>query len=222
MMNSPKLALYYAPTACSMVPWILLTEAGAEFETRLVNLGAREQMSSEFLRVNPKHRVPVLVIDGEPLTENVAIQLWIARQFPRAGLMPEESMAFSRAVSILAWCAAGIHPTLTPHALPDRFCDMPGSADSVRRCAQKLLLDYLAIADAMLDKREWFFDHFTCADTYFFWCFRRAQQFDTDVERFANCRAHFARMQARDSVKRLLAFEAQVIEQFRSNAASAR
>ena len=31
--------------------------------------------------MNPKHKVPVLLIDGEPLTENVAIQLFIARRF---------------------------------------------------------------------------------------------------------------------------------------------
>ena len=38
-----------------------------------------EQMKPEYLRMNPKHKVPVLLIDGKPLTENVA--LWMTRAF---------------------------------------------------------------------------------------------------------------------------------------------
>ena len=34
-----KLQLYYAPVACAMVPYINLTEAGADFEVIPVNRG---------------------------------------------------------------------------------------------------------------------------------------------------------------------------------------
>ena len=61
-----------------MVPYINLTEAGADFEVLPLNFSKGGHMSPEYLRLNPKHRVPVLMIDGEPLTENVAINLWIA------------------------------------------------------------------------------------------------------------------------------------------------
>ena len=71
-----KIELYYAPIACSLVPYVTLTEAGAEFEVRPVNLGKGQQMSPEYLKINPKHKVPVLVVDGKILTENVAIHTW--------------------------------------------------------------------------------------------------------------------------------------------------
>jgi len=211
MQRQPELVLYYAPVACSLVPWITLTGAGAKFETRAVNLGRRDQLSPEYLRINPKHRVPVLLIDGAPLTENVAIQLWIARQFPQARLMPDDPFAYARATSLVAWCASGIHPTLTPNALPDRFCDLPGAAANVRACAQKLTHEYLAIADVMLAGREWFFDHFTTADAYFYWCMRRAQNFKIDVSAHPHCLEHFKRMADRPSVQKLQAFEADVM-----------
>ena len=210
----PQLTLFYTPVACSLVPYIALTEAGAAFEVHAINMARGEHLSPEFLRVNPKHRVPVLVIDGEPLTENVAIQIWIARRFPAARLLPAEPMQEARAISLLAWCASGIHPALTPNARPERYCDLPDSADSVRRCAQAMLRDYLHIADAMLTGREWFFDHFTTADAYFFWCFRRALQFHLDVSAFTGCQAHFDRMSLRPSVRQLLAFEADTLERF--------
>src|SRR6202167_2879521 len=60
-----NLVLYYAPVACSLVPYVTLTEAGAQFEVRPVNMGKRQQMSADYLKVNPKHKVPVLVVDGE-------------------------------------------------------------------------------------------------------------------------------------------------------------
>ncbi len=168
---SPTLRLYYAPNACSLVPYVTLTEAGAAFEVINLNFGKGQHLSPEYLRLNPKHKVPVLLIDGVPLTENVAIQIWIARAFPQAKLLPSDPMQEIRAMSLMAWCASGIHPALTPNVLPQQFCDLPGSEDSVRRCAQKKLLENFQIADELLQGRDWFFDHFTAVDAYFFGVF---------------------------------------------------
>jgi glutathione S-transferase len=207
-----KLTLYYAPTACSLVPYLALTEAGADFETKPVNLGKGQQMTSEYLRLNPKHKVPVLEINGDPLTENVAIQFWIARNFPGAKLLPSDSLQESKAISLMAWCASSIHPSLAPMVRPERYCDLPGSEESVRRCAQKLLMENFKLADDLLAGREWFFDHFTIPDAYFFWCFRRAMQIGVDVSAFKNCLAHHERMHQRPTVQKALAYEAQVVE----------
>jgi glutathione S-transferase len=205
-----QLQLYYAPTSCAMLPYIALTEAGASFEVTAVNLLRGAHMEAEYLRINPKHQVPALVVDGTVLTENVAIQLWIARQFPDARLLPEGMDEF-RAISLLAWCASGIHPHLTPNVLPQRYCDLPGSEDSVRRCAHKLLTEKLGVADKLLRGRDWFFDRFTLPDAYYFWCFRRATQFKVDVAPFAASRAHFERVSQRASVRQLLQFEADTL-----------
>jgi len=212
-----KLTLYYAPTACSLVPYVTLTEAGADFDVVPVNMGKGQQNTPEYLRLNPKHKVPVLVIDGDPLTENVAIQIWIARNFPKAKLLPSDPAQEIKAISLMAWCASGIHPALTPNNSPQRYCDMPGSEDAVKRCAQKLLTEHFTVADSLLQGREWFFEHFTAVDAYFFWCFRRATQFKLDymdLSKYRNCTAHFERMKARASVQKLTAFEAKVLQEF--------
>ena len=203
-----KLELLYSPFTCSLIPYILLTEVGAEFEVRPVNMHKGEHMKPEFLRVNPRHKVPVLLQDGVPLTENIAIEVWIARTWPEARLLPADEI---RALSLLSWCASGIHPFLTPNILPLRYCDVPGSEESVRRCAQKVLHEQYAIADELLAGREFFFDHFTCPDVHFFWTFRRAQQFKIDVSAYRNCVAHFQRVLARPSVQKLVAYEASVL-----------
>ena len=167
-------------------------------------------MAPEYLRLNPKHKVPVLLIDGAPLTENVAIQTWIARQFPAAKLLPTDPMRELHAISLLAWCASGIHPFLSRINSPPRVCDLPGSEEAVRRLAQQQLFENYQIGEDLLADREWFFDHFTAVDAHFFWCFRRGTQFNLDLSQFKNCTAHFERMQQRPSVRKLLAYEAEV------------
>lgn len=209
-----KLTLYYAPYTCALVPYVTLTEAGAAFEVQNVNTRSGQNKSAEFMRVNPKAKVPVLVIDGTPLTENLALQVWIARQFPAAKLLPVSPMDEIKAISLMSWFGTTIHPHLTPNARPDRYCDLPGSEESVKRLANQLLFEDFAIANDLLAGREWFFSHFTAVDAYFFWCFRRAATFKLDVSGFKNCMAHFTRMQERASVKKVLAYEKQVLELF--------
>lgn len=213
-----KLALYYAPIACSMVPYINLTEAGADFEVRPVNMGKGQHNSPDYLKVNPKHKVPVLLVDGEVVTENVAINLWIARNFPHAKLLPSDPMKEIKAISLMAWCASGIHPALTPNANPKRFCDLPGTEDNVKACALKLLVENYTIANNLLTGRDWFFDHFTAVDSYFFWTFRRGTQFGLDMSPFPNCIVHRERMMQRPSVQKLIAYEANTMEEFAKNA----
>ncbi len=217
-----QLTLFYAPISCSMVPYIALTEVDAEFDVKVINLRAGENLSPEYLRLNPKHKVPVLVVDGQPLTENVAIQLWIAEHFSASQLLPTAAPDRFRAIALLAWCASGIHPHLTPNALPQRYCDLPGSEENVKRCAQKLLHENFQIAEDLLAGRDWFFEHFTLPDAYFFWCFRRGMQFKVDVSAFPHCQAHFARVSVRASVQKLLAFEQKVLAQTAQDSAGAK
>jgi len=209
-----KLTLYFAPMTCALVPFVTLTEAGADFEVQAINTRKGGNRTPEFLKLNPKHKVPVLVIDGEPLTENVALQIWINRQFPKAKLLPTDPKEEIKAISLMAFCASGIHPHLTPNARPQNYCDLPDSEESVKRVANKLLFEDLKVVDDLLAGREWFFPHFTACDAYFFWCFKRALSFKLELSAFRNCTAHFERMRERPGVQKVLAYEKKVQEEF--------
>ena len=78
--------LYYAPIACSLVPYVTLTEAGADFTVHSINMRKGEHKSPDYLKLNPKHKVPLLIVDGKTLSENVAIQQWIDMTYPSANL----------------------------------------------------------------------------------------------------------------------------------------
>lgn len=206
--------LYYAPNTCALVSYVTLTEAGADFSVHALDFRRQQHFSPDYLKINPKHKVPLLVVDGKTLSENPAIQLWIAREFPKARLLPSDPWQEVQAISILSWCSAGIHPYLRNINNPAKVCDAPGSADSVVKYSTQTLQEVFAIGDDMLEGREFFFDHFTAADAHFYWCFRRAGQLKVDLSAFGNCQAHFDRMEQRASVQKLLAFEKQTLADF--------
>jgi glutathione S-transferase len=85
-----EIALYYAPNTCALAPYVTLTEAGADFEVRPLNYRKRQNFSPEYLKINPKHKVPALVVDGKILTENVAIHQWVHQTFPYAKILPAD------------------------------------------------------------------------------------------------------------------------------------
>ena len=213
-----KIALYYAPNTCALAPYVTLTEAGANFEVRPLNYRKREHFTPEYLKINPKHKVPTLVVDGKILTENVAIHQWVHRTFPDAKILPGEPWDELQAISLHAWCASGIHPYLSRINNPGKVCDGPGAADGVVKLATEALFENFQVADDSLAGREYFFDHFTAPDAHFFWCCRRATQLGVGLADFPNVTAHFQRMQERPSVKKLLAYEKEVNEGFAKTA----
>jgi glutathione S-transferase len=206
--------LYYAPITCALAPYITLTEAGAEFEAVPLNFRKQQHMSAEYMAINPKHKVPLLVVDGKKLTENVAIQQWIARTFPEANLLPSDPWDELQAVSLVSWCSSGIHPYLRVINGPPKVCDIAGTEENIRNHAAEHVFECFQIAEVLLDGKEYFFDRFTAPDTNFYWCFRRAGQFELDLSPFKNCQAHFDRMETRPSVQKLLAFEKEIQAEF--------
>src|SRR4029079_14587469 len=93
-----EIALYYAPITCALAPYITLTETGAKFEVRPLNFRKNQHLSPEYLKLNPKHKVPLLVVDGKVLSESVAIQTWIAPTFPQAKLLPTDPWSELQAI----------------------------------------------------------------------------------------------------------------------------
>ena len=209
-----SLVLYYAPITCAMAPYITLTEAGAAFEVRRINMRKGENRSPDYLKINPKHQVPTLEIDGQPLTESAAIQMWIARKYPAARLLPADPMQELKAISLMSWCSSGFHPFLARINGPARVCDVPGAEPSVIKLASEQLYEKFGMADPLLAGRDYFFDHFTAPDAHFFWVCRRATQFNLDLSPYKGVAAHFERMQKRPSVHKLLAFEKDVQSEF--------
>lgn len=77
------------PSRWLRVQWAL-GELGVDCEFVEVNLRAGEHLTPEFLRLNPAHKVPVLVDGDVVLTESAAIVMYLAEKYPDKGLLPAD------------------------------------------------------------------------------------------------------------------------------------
>lgn len=142
--------LYFSPGACSFVPHVGLEAAQAEFEPKLVKLHRGEQRAAEYLALNPNGQVPVLVVDGNPLTQIMAIIGFLVRQFPSARLLPEEPWARAQAVSQLAWMNSTAHPTMTRWFFPERYAQSEAARQEVKQRAAQDFRGHLERLQRML------------------------------------------------------------------------
>ena len=169
-----NLELYFAPGACSFVPHVTLevikAASGQGFEPKLVKLHKGEQKTPEYLSMNPNGQVPVLVVDGKPLAQIVAICDYLDRSFPKAGLLPVEPWAHAQALSQLAWMNNTVHPTFTRVFRASEFAASEAAQADVRKFAAAKYRTFLErIQDwATTAQPYWYGPRITCHDAYAF------------------------------------------------------
>lgn len=132
--------LYGARGSGSCAVECALTEIGAGYELREVDLRADEQRGPEYEAVNPQRKVPTLILeDGETLTESAAILLTLDERHPGAGLLPPiGSAARARALRWLTFIAAELYPVVEINDYPERFAPEPGMARATRELAREI------------------------------------------------------------------------------------
>ena len=116
-----SLQLYFAPGACSFVPHCLLELSGAVYEPKMVKLHKGEQYDAAYQAINPRGQVPVLVEDGQAVTQIVAIALYLDEKFPHCGFLPASGVARAKALETLAWMNNTVHPTFTHVFMPQKY-----------------------------------------------------------------------------------------------------
>lgn len=187
------LTLYFAPGSSSMAPHIALHEVGTPFEAHPVSFVRKETRTPQFLAINPAGKVPVLLIDGRPLTEVAGILFYLAKTFPAAGLLPESGIeAEAQIVSWMSYIASTIHPA--------------------RRQGLEHAREVYAVTDKRLGDRHWLVgDRCSIADIHLFrlyWRFRGS--LNPEPGEFPRLEAHYARMMARPAVIRTIQAEEKI------------
>jgi len=201
--------LWMAPYTCARVTAIALEEAGVEFETRLVRFMRGEHKSADFKTRNPKGKVPALEIDGDVLTENVAILTYLAERFPEARLLPPATNAIERAhvLADLCFCSSTLHPLVTRIRMPMFFAG-PENAALVKQTAETAMDEFFQLIEDRLAAGPWWYgSEWSAMDGYLYWVFWRAEGAGYDVSRFPMFGAHARANEQRPAVQRALARE---------------
>jgi glutathione S-transferase len=203
------LTLFYSPGACSRAVHIALEEAGVSPELRRVDLAAGQQREADYLRLNPKGRVPALVTDRGTLTETPAILLWIAQTWPAADLAPlDDPFALAELQAFNLYLCATLHIAFAHRLRGSRWADDPAALEAMRRKVPQNVTEGFAMIEDGFLRGPWVMgERYTIADAYLFTMGGWLPGAGVDIARFPRVAEHAARVAARPATQRAVARE---------------
>lgn len=161
------LTLYFSPGACSLASHIGLEESGTSYETKPILLAKGQQRTEEYLKINPRGKVPTLDADGKKLVENTAILTYIARRFPDKKLMPADPAEEARCIGTMCWFSSVVHPSYQRAHRPERFADGETAATAVKENGKKSFWANCQEIDSMIQGHDWVMGSaYTLVDPY--------------------------------------------------------
>jgi glutathione S-transferase len=199
------ITLFYAPGACSMAPHIVMEEGGEKYEAKRMDLSKGEQRAPEYMKIHPLGRVPALKLDdGSPLTENTAIMSYLGKRF---GLWPSDPVKEAKALSLIGFFAATVHPANAHVGRPERYTDDKSAHPGIQEKGKASFFEYLKQIDGMYANREWLSDKYSVLDPYAFVFYTWAAKRGQPVAELKNYSAAKDRLLKRPAVQRVVADE---------------
>jgi glutathione S-transferase len=146
--------LFYSPGSAAMAPHAALEEIGAPYKLVKVDLKAGEHRQSEYLKLNPKGRVPVLIVDGESFTESAAILMHLCDRHAAAGLMPAPGTPDrARAYQWLLYLSNTVQAAMTEYFHPDWTFDDAALRAPLKASAEQRIARMFGYIDDELGRR---------------------------------------------------------------------
>jgi glutathione S-transferase len=201
--------LYYAPGTCALASHIALEEAGATYTTERLDFKANQQNSPEYLKVNPKGRVPSLVTDRGILTETPAMLAFIAQSFPKVKLAPlDDAFAFAQVQAFNSYLCSTVHVAHAHRMRGHRWATEESSfADMKRKVPETVGASFALIERDML-RGPWVMgEQYTICDPYLFTIAGWLEADSVDLSRLPRVAAHRKRMEQRPAVQKVMADE---------------
>jgi len=201
------LKLFYAVGTCALASHIALEEAGAEYEAVRLDFGANDQRKPEYLKINPKGRVPALTTDAGILTETPAILAYIAQVFPKANLAPlTDPFTFARVQAFNSYLCSTAHVNHAHLGRGSRWADDAVSIEDMKRKVPKNVGESFALMESEMVVGPWVMGKaYTICDPYLFTVARWLERDSVDIARFPKIHQHHKRMAERPAVKKVLA-----------------
>ena len=164
-----RLQLYSLPTPNGVKVSIALEETGLPYEPHLVRFDANDQLSPEFLSLNPNNKIPAILDPdgpgGKPLAlfESGAILVYLAAKTGQ--LMPVDVAARYETLQWLMFQMGGIGPMFGQLGFFNKFA---GKAYEDKRPRDRYVAEsrrLLGVLDKHLEGRAWIMGHeYTIAD----------------------------------------------------------
>jgi glutathione S-transferase len=204
------LKFFFGPGSCALASHIALEESGLPYEAVRLDLAAGDQKKPEYLRINPKARVPALVTDRGVLTENPAILAYIAQSAPKAKLAPlDDAYAFGKIQAFNSYLCATAHVAHAHGRRGYRWADEQSSFDDMKRKVPETMAAIFELIEQEMFEGPWVAgSDYSIADPYLFTLASWMESDKVDPKRFPKVLDHRQRMEARPAVRKVLPLHA--------------
>lgn len=164
-----RLQLYSLPTPNGVKVSIMLEEIGLPYEAHLVSFETNDQLTPEFLSLNPNNKIPAIIDpngpDGKALTlfESGAILIYLADKTSK--LIPQDGVGRYHTIQWLMWQMGGIGPMFGQLGFFNKFAgkDFEDKRPRDRYVAESKRL--LGVLEQRLDDHQWLVgDEYSIAD----------------------------------------------------------
>lgn len=195
---------YMTPGSCTTGIHILLEELDLLFEVRLVNLLAGDHERPDYVALNPKSGIPMLILDdGRVLTEFQAIAWWLGRRHPKAGLLGYSADDEVRILEVMDYVVATLHMQGFARIFTaDKFTTNESQHEAVKQQGHNIVRQCFAVIEQQLVGREYVIDRFSVADAALFYTEFWADRINIELP--ANCASHYQTMLKRPTVRQVL------------------
>ena len=199
------LTFFGTKNSCSLATHIALEEAGADYVFKKVDTAAGEQRSPEYLKINPKGRVPALATPDGVLTENVALLLYVAQTHPKAKLAPSDPFQLAKMNAFNAYLSSTVHVNHAHKLRGSRWSDDAAVIENLKLKVPQTMSDCAALIETEYLKGPWVMgDQFTVADGYLLTITNWFEADGVDMSKFLKLAAHKDAIMARPAVQRVL------------------
>jgi glutathione S-transferase len=203
------LTLYYAPGTCALATHLALEYSGAPYETQRLDFKQQQQRSPEYLKLNPKGRVPALVTDRGVLTETPALLQFVAQSFPAARLAPlDDPFLLGKVNEFNSYLCSTVHVNHAHKGRGSRWveADDTASIEAMKRKVPQTMTESFTLIEEQMFEGPWVLgERFSTADLYLFTIARWLEGDQVDVQRFPKVAAHMKRMAEQPQVQKVLA-----------------
>jgi glutathione S-transferase len=206
------LTLYYAAHTCSLASHIALEDAGASFDLRRISFKAAEQQSPDYLKVNPKARVPALVTPRGVLTETPAMLAFIAQSFPDARLAPlDDPFVFAEIQAFNSYLCSTVHPAHAHRMRGYRWTDDAAALETMKKKVPQTVGECFALIEREMFAGPWVMGKdYTVCDGYLFTLSQWLGADGVDIGKTPKIADHFKRTGERPAVRKAVADETQL------------
>ena len=203
------LRFYYAADTCARASHIALAESGASYETVRLDFASSDQRKPDYLRLNPKGRVPLLVTERGAVSETPAILAFIAQSYPKARLAPlDDAFAFARVQAFNSYLCSTVHVAHAHRLRGYRWADDAAAIAAMKMAVPRSVGECFELIEREMLEGPWVMgDAYTICDPYLYTLSGWLEADGVDPARFPKVQDHRRRMDARPAVARMLAEE---------------